>query len=198
MLELPDDIAAASETPIPLPASTAGHSFMTGIRSEENPLESHFTKIDSQLASTATSALKTMAITWDRVRLAATSNQYMAALLHIIESGFPQFRHELPATLQEHYQFHDHLYTMDGVILYKYRIIVPPPLRQHILAALHSTHQGVTSMTVQAESTVFWPGITPAIASPKSQLWSLQPHGTFTTDTPTGQSSKERTRGPKA
>ena len=165
MLELLDDIAAASEIPTPLPASTAGHSFMTGIRSDENPLESYSSTIDSQLASTATSALKTMAITWDRVRLATTSNQDMAALLHIIESGFPQCRHELPAPLQEYYQFRDHLYTVDGVILYKDRIVVPPPLRQHILAALHSAHQGVTSMTARAESTVFWPGITPAIAS---------------------------------
>ena len=165
MLALPDDIAAASETPIPLPASYAGHSFMAGIRSEENPLESYSTTVDSQLASTATSALKNMAITWDRVRLATTSDQDMAALLHIIEHGFPQFRHELPATLQEYYQFRDHLYTVDGVILYKDRIVIPPSLRQHILATLHSAHQGVTSMTARAESTVFWPGITPAIAS---------------------------------
>ena len=59
----------------------------------------------------------TMAVTWD-----------MATLLHIIESGFPQFRHELPAALREYHQFRDHLYTVDGVILYKHRIVIPPSL----------------------------------------------------------------------
>ena len=165
MLVLPDDIAAATEIPTPLPASTAGHSFLAGLRSDENPLKSCSTTLDSQLASSATSALQTMAVTWDRVRLATTGDQDMATLLHIIESGFPQFRHELPAALREYHQFRDHLYTVDGVILYKHRIVIPPSLRQHILTVLHSAHQGVTSMTARAESTVFWPGITPAITS---------------------------------
>ena len=165
MLVLPDDIAAASETSPPLPASTAGHSFLAGLRGDENPLESCSTTLDSQLASTATSTLQTMAVTWDRVRLATTGDQDMATLLHVIESGFRQSRHELLAALREYHQFRDHLYTVDGVILYKHRIVIPPSLQQHILTVLHSAHQGVTSMTAWAESTVFWPGITPAIAS---------------------------------
>ena len=101
MLVLPDDIAAASETYPPLPASTAGHCFLAGLRGDENPLESCSTTLDSQLASTATSTLQTMAVTWDRVRLATTGDQDMATLLHVIESGFPQSRHELPAALRE-------------------------------------------------------------------------------------------------
>ena len=44
-------------------------------------------------------------------------------------------------------------------------MLIPPSLRQHILTVLHFAHKGVTSMTAQAESTVFWPGITPAITS---------------------------------
>ena len=115
------------------------------------------------LPQLASSALSTMAVTWDRVKLATTSNGDMTQLLDIIESGFPQFRHELPPALQEYYQFREHLYTVDGVILYKNRIVIPPSLRQHVLTVLHSAHQGVTSMTARADSTVFWPGITRAI-----------------------------------
>lgn len=91
MLVLPDDIAAASETPTPLPASAAGHSFLAGLRSDENPPKSCSTTLDNQLVYSATSALQTMAVTWDRVRLATTGDQDMATLLHIIQSGFPQF-----------------------------------------------------------------------------------------------------------
>ena len=37
-------------------------------------------------------------------------------------------------------------------------------LREHVLAALHSAHQSVTQMCSRAESSFFWPGMTPAIA----------------------------------
>ena len=87
----------------------------------------------------------------------------MTQLIHFIETGFPKSRPELPPALREYHQFREHLYTVDGVILYKNRIVIPPSLRQHVLTVLHSAHQGVTSMTARAESTVFWPGITPAI-----------------------------------
>ena len=73
-----------------------------------------------------------------------------------------------PPQLREYFQFREHLYTIDGVILYKDRIIIPPSLREEVLSALHAAHQGVTyctSMISRAESSVFWPGITPAITA---------------------------------
>ena len=92
----------------------------------------------------------------------------MVELISIIESGFPEFHHELPPALHEYHQFHDHLYTVDGVILYKERTVIPTSLRQHIFTILHSAHQGVTSMTAHAETTVFWLGITPAITATRT------------------------------
>ena len=83
-------------------------------------------------------------------------------------SGFPEFCHELPPTLHEYHQFHDHLYTVDGVILSKAHTVIPPSLHQHVLTFLHSAHQGVTSMTANAETTIFWPGITLAITASRT------------------------------
>ena len=166
LLVLPDDIAAATAAmAILLQLDTSGRSILTGIRhSEPSPGTCSIT-IDDQLASSApsaSSALSTMAVTWERVKLATTSNGDMTQLIDIIENGFPEFHHELPPALREYYQFRYHLYTVDGVILYKNRIVIPPSLRQHILTILHSD---VTSMTARAKSTVFWPGITPAISA---------------------------------
>lgn len=45
--------------------------------------------------------------------------------------------------------FEDHLSTIDGVALYKDRIIIPKQLRQTVLTALHAAHHGVTSMTAE-------------------------------------------------
>ena len=84
-----------------------------------------------------------------------TSNDELASLVSSLAT----------TSLHEYHQFRDHLYTVDGVILYKARTVIPPFLHQHILTILHSVHQGMTSMTACAETTIFWPGITPAITA---------------------------------
>lgn len=93
----------------------------------------------------------------------------MHQLLQLIESGLPESRHEFPPALREYYQFRENLHSLDGVILYKDRIVIPPSLRQEILLVLHSAHQGVTAMICRAEASVFWPGITPDITSVRAQ-----------------------------
>ena len=105
-------------------------------------------------------SLAVRSVTWDRVRTATASDNSMNELINFIESGIPEFRHEFPPQLREYFQFREHLYTIDGVVLYKDRIIIPPSLREEVLSALHAAHQGVTSMISRAESSVVWPGIT--------------------------------------
>ena len=164
-LTLPDDIAAIDNSTHLCPGSLIGHPFLTSIRTKESPQDSCSFSIDDELVSAASSILSTIAVTWERVKLATTSDPDLLNLTTIIESGFPEFQHQLPPALQEYHRFRHHLHTLDGVILYKDRIVIPPSLREAILTTLHSAHQGVTSMTARAESTVFWPGITPAITA---------------------------------
>lgn len=159
---LPDDVAATSTLAVPLPLDHFEHS-TTGIRCVEPPLASHLDTINNQLASSASPALSTMGMSWDTVQLATTSNKEMAQLVPFILSGFPQFRHELSPALQEYHQFREHLYTVNGVILYKDCIVISSLLQQYVLNMLHSAHQGMISMTVCAETTLYWPIITSAI-----------------------------------
>jgi hypothetical protein len=49
---------------------------------------------------------------------------------------------------------------VDGVALYKGRVIVPRVLRPEVLGALHRAHQGTTGMTLRAHDSVWWPQIT--------------------------------------
>ncbi|VDI45753.1 Hypothetical predicted protein [Mytilus galloprovincialis] len=121
-------------------------------------LESDATEIDNSVFISAVSSLDSLAVksvTWDRVRTATASDDNMNELINLIESGTPEFRHEFPPQLQEFFQFREHLYTIDGVIIYKDRIIIPPSLRDEVLSALHAAHQGVTAMISRAESSVF-------------------------------------------
>ena len=72
-------------------------------------------------------------------------------------------------SIREYHQFQNELYSVDGVVIYKKRIVIPPILRNEVLLALHAAHQGVTSMTSHAEASVFWPGITSAIATTRAR-----------------------------
>ena len=159
MMELPDDVAPVSES---LPLQGLPTSFLAGIRMEEDQTEVE--DYESDLVNISVAALHAYeSVTWDRVRLHTASDPDMHRLCSTIETGWPSHRQELPPSIRDYHQYHDDLYTVDGVVVYKERIVIPTSLRQEVLNTLHSAHQGVTSMMARAEATVFWPGMTSAI-----------------------------------
>ena len=52
------------------------------------------------------------------------------------------------------------LYELDGLIVYNDRVAIPPSLRHAMLYALHSAHQGASSMGARARNILFCPGMT--------------------------------------
>ena len=164
LLVLPDDIACVDT-----------HTFLEAIRSyqpEDNETCS--------LSSKPTNIIES--VTWDDVRVATTSDQLMSHLASLIEDGFPESRSDLHPQLQQYYQHRDNLSTYDGVILYRDRVVIPPNLRNRVLAALHSAHQGISQMCSRADSSIFWPGMTSEITdlrmhcSPCNQIAPSQPN----------------------
>ena len=94
-------------------------------------------------------------INWDEVRITTNSDADMTLLASTIEEGIPEHRHDMPDALREYHPFREHLHTVERVILYKDRIIIPPSLRPTCLAALHAAHHGTSAMIARAESSVF-------------------------------------------
>ncbi|VDI31954.1 Hypothetical predicted protein, partial [Mytilus galloprovincialis] len=154
-LILLDDIAAIKNSTMSLPPVT---SFLSDIHHTDS--ESDATKIDNSVFILAISSLDSLAVisvTWDRVRTATASDDNMNEPINLIESGTPEFRHEFPPQLREYFQFREHLYTIDGVIIYKDgQNHHSPSFRDEVLSALHAAHQGVTAMISRAESSVFF------------------------------------------
>ena len=156
--ELSDDIASIYSS---LDSITHSSSLMSGLRTfSTNPLLED--TMDISIIA-CLDMLNIQSVTWDRVRTATCSDDNMRNLVDLVESGMPEYRHELPESLREYFQFRTSLHTTDGVVLYKDRVVIPTSLRNEVLSSLHSAHQGVTAMTARAESSIFWPGITPAI-----------------------------------
>ena len=118
-------------------------------------------QMEKQLQESFTASLhSTHSITWEQVQTATTSDDNMLLLLSAIEDGIPELKHQLPPPIREYHQFRKYLYSTDGVVIYKDRIVIPPSLRPSCLSALHAAHQGTSAMTSKAESSIFWPGIT--------------------------------------
>ena len=145
-LHLPDDVANICQT-------------------EEDVHEDQWIR-SAQIA--ALNDLKTL--TWEKVKDANINDVTMKSLMEAIESGDINRRNFMaPAALKPFMKYKESLYTLDGVILYKQRILVPAALRTAVLDSLHAAHQGVSSMTSRASASVFWPSITQDIAEKRSK-----------------------------
>ena len=105
---------------------------------------------DTILASSMSSlqSLMTKSLTWDTMRTATTSDTDMHTLQELTTTVLPESKNEYPASICDYHQFRNNLYTVDGVIIYKDRIVIPPALRPEVLSSLHAAHKGVSSMIV--------------------------------------------------
>ena len=131
------------------------------IATAENVCNPELQDIDIDIASNHVSALNSMnPLSWEKIKSENTNNPEMRALIEVIENGMPKDKNELKESLRIYHQFKDDLYTVDDVVLYKNRILMPPSLRHETLKNLHSAHQGISSMNSRAACSVFWPGIT--------------------------------------
>ena len=71
--------------------------------------------------------------------------------------------------ISQYLRYRDSLFVQDGVVMFQDRVVVPHSLRSAVLDSLHSAHQGVSAMQINAQSIVFWPGMTKDIADRRSQ-----------------------------
>ena len=79
---------------------------------------------------------------------------------HTIHNGWPDQRKQCQHELCDYWNFRCDLVLADGLILKGHCIVLQKFLRQEVLQALHSAHQGETKTLLLAKESVFWPGIT--------------------------------------
>lgn len=152
-LHLEDDVSSLADE-----AAAYGHPLLH-LRTYDT--DNHLDTVTSMAAVRALDSIQS--VTWDAVREETISDPKMLTLVETIENGMPEHRKDCPASILEYHPFRDHLSTVDGIVVYKGRIVIPPKLRDLVLENLHAAHQGVTAMTARVNSSIFWPGITPQI-----------------------------------
>lgn len=154
-MDLPDDAAAMI-----CHLSPSTHADIRQTRPGDDDIESG----DMTWCAARHEALQL--VTWDRVREATCSDDDMRMLEEMAVDGFPESRSEMPAPIHSYYQYREDITSIDGVVLYRDRVVMPPSLRNEVLAALIA--QGVSMMTSQAESSVFWPGMSANILATRN------------------------------
>ena len=95
---------------------------------------------------------------WSRLAQETAADTSMARLVLLIERGITDEDKNDPS-IAPFWPIRDFLYTQEGVILYKDRVVVPPSLQNSVLQHLHAAHQGTSSMERRARGIVYWPGM---------------------------------------
>ena len=72
-------------------------------------------------------------ISWSQLRDAVSQDKIMMMLADQVASGFPPDKNLLRIELREYFQHREFLSQVDGVPLYKNRVIVPASLRGCVL-----------------------------------------------------------------
>ena len=115
---------------------------------------------DCFIASITEDVDRFFAVTIDHVREKSLVDPEIVCLTKTIQNGFPQSKREMPQEITGYWDVRRDLYSIDGVVLYMDRIVIPKKLRNRVIKNLHSAHQGTGSMCARAKSVIFWPGIT--------------------------------------
>ena len=171
------DLVHVPGTTIPAPDATSRHPNPTGCKGQVNvitededekidmfsPLRVHAEPDQIEVGVVAAARLglrELQAVTWQRVREETAKDPYMLQLEEMSAHGFPESVRDMPIQLAQYWRYRHEIYSIDGVLLYRSRIIIPPSLRLEVCDHLHAAHQGTSQMSGRAGETVFWPGIT--------------------------------------
>ena len=142
------------------PGSRCKEDTLAIIRLEDDRVDG----MEDDVVAAARSLAEGGVLTWHDLQRAQQTDGNMQLLHHLVSSGFPSDRNQLPPQLLPYWPYRDRLYMVDGVCMMDARIVIPAGLREAVLNSLHAAHQGISGMHSRAQDSVFWPGMTTDIA----------------------------------
>ena len=83
----------------------------------------------------------------------------LAVVLWLVEEGRPSFKKGCLRRALPYWNIRLSLSTVNGLLFYRNRLVIPTGLRAEVLVSLYKAHQIVTKVLQRAESLVFWPGM---------------------------------------
>ena len=154
---------AISRSPI-----AAKQAFIHAFNTAPSPSETSETEnIEALVESVTISSLSDFkdanTISPEMIRRAAKDDNTYTTLMNTIINGFPDSRHLTSPEIREYWEVRHRLCIDNAIVLMDGRTVVPHSLRNRVLRALHSAHQGVVGMRARANESVYWPGMDASI-----------------------------------
>ena len=117
-----------------------------------------------------TANIPVLITSWPDIRTAGIADNEYSALLNAVNSDLPD--NSWPQDLQEFKRHRNDLSSVNGVVIYKGRAIVPATLHHKVIQSLHQSHQGVSGMNLRSQTLVRWPNITKDIENVRASCLS--------------------------
>ena len=77
--------------------------------------------------------------------------------------GWPRQESAVPLCLRPFYSVKSELSCIEGLLVFRDRIVVPTSMRNCILELIHESHQGIAKCRDRAAMAVWWPGLSKGI-----------------------------------
>ena len=88
----------------------------------------------------AVNAVRHLPISTERMQMLKTCTDRDEMLKHVIQRGWPESRHEVPASVHAYFSMRDELAVSDGLIFRGERVVIPEGMRKLTKECLHRSH----------------------------------------------------------
>lgn len=105
---------------------------------------------------------------------ATQNDEEMQTAISLTKNGWPENEKDLKNKMKNYFSARNELSVVNGLLLYRNRIVIPEGQRIEVLDKLHAGHQGITKCREFAGQCVWWPTINKDITE-KVQNWQKLP-----------------------
>ena len=118
----------------------------------EQQLQTHVNSVIRQLPATDQRL--------EEIRRKTKTDKTLEILKDTVRKGWPSYMKLCLPVLQPYWTFLGDISFIEGLLLYRDRIIIPSDMRKDILDKIHVGHLGMDKCKRRARESVFWPGLT--------------------------------------
>ena len=94
-----------------------------------------------------------------RIYDAMKNDSEIQQVISLTRKGWPETGKYLSGSISEYFSARNEFSVVDGLLLYRNRLVIPISQRMEVLEKLHMSHQGLTKSKDFAAQCVWWPTI---------------------------------------
>ena len=94
-----------------------------------------------------------------RIREETQKDECLSKLSENVIRGWPKYHKDCHPLIRQYWPIRGEITSIDGILYYNSRIVIPMSLRQEMLRKVHETHLGMDKCKSRARLVVYWPSM---------------------------------------